>query len=242
MTLSSTGKRRRRYLWTPQLDEMLEHGYRSGPDTLRMMIRKIQALTGWPRQACWDRARKLGIAKKRTSEMRRWTKPEEDHLIQYAGSRNVRHLARQLKRTEKSVREKLATMKIDNRTGISARVSDGHTKMELAQYLGRSPKTIQRWIDWGWLKGRYEGKQREDDTLRITDEDFRTFWRKHPTEAPFHSLSVEGLEWFLSVMVDIPMNQVMGDPLARHERRQQRKQTRQADPIAYDQIQSGNQQ
>ncbi len=242
MRPSTERKRRAHYLWTPQLDGLLEHGYQSGLATLRLMIRKIQALTGWPRQACWDRARKLGIANKRTSEVRRWTKAEEEFLIQYAGSRNVRYFARQLKRTEKSVREKLATMKIDNRTGISARVSDGHTKMELAQYLGRSPRTIQRWIDLGWLKGRYEGKQREDDTLRITDEDFRAFWKRHSTEAPYHNLSLEGMQWFLSVMVDIPLNQVMGDPLARHERRQQRKESRQADPTSFEQIQPDNQQ
>ena len=240
MTQVSDRKHRRRYLWTSQLDDILEHGYRSGLNTLRLMIKKIQAMTGWPRQACWDRARKLGIANKRASEMKRWTTDEENFLIQYTGSKNIRHLARQLKRTEKSVREKLATMKVDNRTGISARVSDGHTKMELAQYLGRSPRTIQRWIDLGWLKGRYEGKQREDDTLRITDEDFRAFWRKHPAEAPIHSLSTEGLQWFLSVMVDIPLNQVMGDPLARHERRQQRKESRQTSPISYEEIHSEN--
>jgi len=87
----------------------------------------------------------------------------------------------------------------------------------------RSPKTIQRWIDLGWLKGRYEGKHRKDDTLRITDEDFRSFWKKHSCEMPFHTLSPEGMQWFFSVMIDIPMNEVRGDPLARQERRKQKK-------------------
>ncbi|PYV37214.1 MAG: hypothetical protein DMG06_28705 [Acidobacteria bacterium] len=185
------------------------------------MTRKIHALTGWPLQACWDRARKLGLSHKRAG-FRRWSKEEEDYLLQYAGSKNIHYLARQLKRTEKSVREKLATMRIDSRVGISARVTDGHTKMELAEYLRRSPKTIQRWIDLGWLKGRYEGKHRKDDTLRITDEDFRSFWKKHPWEMPFHMVS-KGMQWFFSVMIDIPMNEVRGDPLARQERRKQKK-------------------
>lgn len=113
--------------------------------------------------------------------------------------------------------------------GISARVTDGHTKTELAQFLGRSPKTVQRWIDQDWLKGRYEGKQRADDTLRITDEDFRSFWKKHPWEVPFHTLSRDGMEWFFSVMIDIPMNETRGDPLTRHERRLRRKEAAQAE-------------
>lgn len=169
-------------------------------------------------------ARKLGFSRKR-SNFRRWSKREEDFLLQYAGSRNVHQLAQQLKRSEKSVREKLASMKIGSRVGISARVTDGHTKTELTQFLGRSPKTVQRWIDQGWLKGRYEGKQRADDTLRITDEDFRSFWKKHPWEVPFHTLSRDGMEWFFSVMIDIPMNEVRGDPLARSQRRKEKELT-----------------
>jgi hypothetical protein len=185
---SDARKTRRRYDWTAELDALLEREFRSGCDQGRSATRQICPLTGWPFQACWDRARKLGFSRKR-SNFRRWSKREEDFLLQYAGSRNVHQLAQQLKRSEKSVREKLANMKIGSRVGISARVTDGHTKTELTQFLGRSPKTVQRWIDQGWLKGRYEGKQRADDTLRITDEDFRSFWKKHPWEVPFHTLS-----------------------------------------------------
>ena len=215
---AETRSARRCYRWTAELDALLERGYKGGLGLRRAVTRKIQTLTGWPLQACWDRARKLGWSQKRTA-FRRWSNEEEDFLLQYAGSRNIHYLARRLKRTEKSVREKLASMRIGSRLGISARVTDGHTQTELAEFLGRSPKTIQRWIEMGWLKGRYEGKHRKNDTLRITDEDFRVFWKKHSGEVPFHTLSRDGMEWFFSVMIDIPMNEVRGDPLARHERR-----------------------
>src|SRR2546426_3502388 len=129
-------KLRRRYSWTTELDSLLERGYKEGPAERRAMTRKIHMLTGWPLQACWDRARKLGLSHKRVG-FRRWSKEEEDYLLQYAGSKNIHYLARQLKRTEKSVREKLATMRIDDRVGISARVTDGHTKMELAEYCNK---------------------------------------------------------------------------------------------------------
>jgi hypothetical protein len=212
---------RRRYSWTEELDFLLERGYRAGLAERRTAIDRIESITGWPRQACWDRARKLGFSQ--GSNYRRWSVREESILLRYAGSRSVHLLAMQLERTEKSIREKLARMRIGSRQGVSARVTDGHTKTELAQFLGRSPVTIQRWIDYGYLRAKHEGKQRQDDTLRISDEDFRSFWKKRPWEVPFRTLSRDGLEWFFSVMIDIPMNEVRGDPLARAERRRNKQ-------------------
>jgi hypothetical protein len=34
------------------------------------------------------------------------------------------------------------------------------------------------------------------------------FWKKRPGEAPFHTLSRKGMEWFFSVMIDILINEV----------------------------------
>jgi len=214
-------RNRRRYSWTEELDSLLERGYRAGLTERRTAIDRIESITGWPRQACWDRARKLGFSQ--GSNARRWSASEESILLRYAGSRSVHLLALQLERTEKSIREKLARMRIGSRQGVSARVTDGHTKSELAQFLGRSPLTIQRWIDSGYLRAKHEGRQRQDDSLRITDEDFRSFWKKRPWEVPFRTLSRDGLEWFFSVMIDIPMNEVRGDPLARAERRRNKQ-------------------
>jgi hypothetical protein len=227
-----TARSRRRYLWTAQLDTILEQGYGKGAAGRRIAVDHIQQVTGWPKQACWDRARKLSLSHKRSYRTRPWTKEEEDYLLNFVGSRSVRLIAQRLKRTESAVRTKLKLMS-ETDSLLSARVRDGHTKMELSKYLGRSPKTIQSWIDRGWLKGRYEGKQRSDDTLRITDEDFRTFWKNHPSAVPLYTLDQEGLEWFVSVMFDIPLNQTLGDPLARQERRNRKKGVTQSNaPIA----------
>ena len=69
-----------------------------------------------------------------------------------------------------------------------------------------------------------QGRNRKDDTLRITDEDFRSFWKKHPWEVPLYRLSHEGLLWFCSVMFDVPPGDYFGDPLDRRLRRLERKQ------------------
>ena len=204
------GNARSQYKWTPDLDLMLEQGYRDGGSKRRQAINRISQLTGWPRQACWDRARKLGLTQRRHSVPKRWTQAEERRLSEIVGYRNAHLIAQELNRSVLAVRTKLKRMDT-----TSIRVREGCTKSELAQFLGRSPKTIQRWIDLGWLKGTYEGKQREDDTFRISDADFRAFWRAHPTEIPFHTLSRDGLEWFLSLMVDVPKIRVSSRPSTR---------------------------
>jgi len=175
-------------------------------------------VTGWPRQACYDRARKLGLGVERRS----WTSEEDKYLMDFLGSKNLREIAKRLKRTVAAVRMRLGQLAEGRR--LSARVTDGHTKSELAQYLGCSRRTIQRWIDEGLLKGRYEGKNRADDTLRITDDDFRVFWKKHPWEVPIYRLDHDGLLWFCSIMFDVPPGDYFGDPLDRHNRRLERKQ------------------
>jgi DNA-binding CsgD family transcriptional regulator len=212
----------RRYDWTRQLDEILEQGYQLGPLERKKAVDRVSALTGWPRQVCWDRARKLGLSRHRPAPVRRWAAKEEEYLLSFLGSKSIRQIARRLGRSESAIRTKLKFLSRAGRT-LSARVSDGHTKVELARYLHRSVRTVQNWIDQGRLKARYEGKERTDDTLRVTDEDFRFFWSKHPWEVPLYTLDYEGLEWFCSVMLDVTMNQVMGDPLARRERRRQKK-------------------
>ena len=154
--------------WTPELDEILESGYEIGGKAKEEAIKRIQAQTGWPRHVCWNRARKLGLAQ---VHPRKWTEDEDKYLLDFVSSKNLREIAKRLKRTVAAVRKRLVHLGGERK--FSARVTDGHTKSELAQYLSCSRKTIQRWIDEGLLKGRYEGRNREDDTLRITDEDFR---------------------------------------------------------------------
>jgi transposase len=86
----------------------------------------------------------------------------------------------------------------------SARVRDGLTRRALAQLIGSSTKTIQKWIDLGWLKGSHEGKNRDDDTFRISDEQFVEFWRNHPEQVAVHRWNREGLEWLVRLLGETP--------------------------------------
>src|SRR5262249_21453832 len=188
-------KRRRQYSWTLELDSLLKQGYRFGLAGERAAIDRIQRRTGWPRQACWDRARKLGLAQKRLSSPRQWTPSEDESLVDLAGSRNVRLIAKRLNRSVPAVRKRQRRF-----TERSARVREGLTKRGLAELIGSSPKTIQKWSDLGWLQGSHEGKNRDDDTFRISDEQFLEFWRNHPEEVTVHRWNREGLEWLVGLL------------------------------------------
>ena len=212
----------RQYNWTPELDAMLAEGYRGSGGIKVAAIRRIQAQTGWPRYVCWNRARKLQLARNNHTGNRSWSETEDKYLLDFVGSKNPREIAKRLKRSVSAIRARVRFLGKDRR--ISMRVQDGHTKEELAKYLGRSKKTIQNWLDQGWLKARYEGKNRKDDTLRVTDEDFRSFWKQHPWEVPFYKLSHEGLLWFCSVMHDVPPAFTFGDPLDRKQRQEEEQE------------------
>ena len=199
------GEQRRQYLWTPQLDALLEEGYRAGRSGRRVAFCRIQRLTGWPRQACWDRARKLGLTVCRGSPLRPWSTEEDQRLKNFAGTHNIWVISHKLNRSAAAVRSRLRRI-----GGSSTRVREGTTKSELAKIMGRSRRTVQAWIDLGWLMGRYEGKQRSDDSFRISDRDLYEFCRNHPEELVFHRWTREGLEWFLAIEA-----QLSTAPLAR---------------------------
>ena len=188
-------KKRRKYPWTSELDSLLEQGYRAGLSGQRAAIDYIQRRTGWPRQACWDRARKLGLAQKRSMAPRQWTTIEEQRLINLAGRKNVRFIAQHLRRSVAAVRKRLRHL-----GQMSTRVREGSTKNQLAELIGSSPKTIQKWIDVGWLKATYEGKNRSDDSIRISDKQFLEFWRRHPEQVLVHRWNREALEWLVLLL------------------------------------------
>ena len=153
---------------------------------------------------CWDRARKLGLAQKRSTSLRRWTIFEEQALMNLVGTKSVRLIAQKLNRSVPSVRTRLRRMNMS-----SARVREGMTKTDLAVLLGRRKETIQSWIDQGWLRSRHEGKLRLDDTVRVSEHDLLEFWQKHSEEIPFYRWSREGLEWFLSLISELAVNRTL---------------------------------
>src|SRR5262249_8286712 len=112
-----------------------------------------------------------------------------------AGSKNVGLIAKRLNRSVPAVRKRLRRF-----TERSARVREGLTKRGLAELIGSSPKTIQKWIDLGWLQGSHEGKNRDDDTFRISVVLFSEFCRNLLEQVAVHRWNREGLEWLVVLL------------------------------------------
>src|SRR5579863_6995652 len=68
----------------------------------RMLVTKLVAVSGNPRDACLRFLRELGINQKRT--YREWTKPEQQRLMDLVSSMPVEEAAKILRRPATSVR------------------------------------------------------------------------------------------------------------------------------------------
>ncbi len=99
---------RARYRWTRELDILLREGYRGGPDAKQRAIDQICLRTGWPRQACWDRARALDLVISTDQHHRRqWRDEEIARILSHRPRQRIAELAAELGRSVRSVREKL---------------------------------------------------------------------------------------------------------------------------------------
>ena len=143
-----------RYHWTGEFDRMLDDGYRAGRIGVRRAIDTITQTTGWPRQACHDRSRKLGLTAIHGTSLRRWTDNETTLLVRSSGRKVLRTIATELGRTPEAVRQKLL------KSGYR-RELDAFSKETLAVLLHKSSGTIQRWIDDGWIETYKEGGARK---------------------------------------------------------------------------------
>lgn len=67
-----------RYVWTEELNRILQEGYRQGGEAQLSAVEKIQRLTTWPKHACYRQAASLGLTQQHMQY--NWT-PELDELL-----------------------------------------------------------------------------------------------------------------------------------------------------------------
>jgi len=151
----SSETRRGKATWTPDDDQVLSDGYRKGWSGKRQAIHElIKRHPDWQPHVIWKRAAKLhlgGKTSKRSQERSRlpWSDHDHDLLLNLAGYKTPRMIARLLHRSEAAVRYHLMIL------GKSSRVHlEGFSRKELAADLHLGKKTIQRLIVEGLLEVR----------------------------------------------------------------------------------------
>lgn len=117
------------------------------------------------------------------SSGRLWTRSEEETLIEAASTQTVSEIARNLGRSEASVRLKLKSL------GYSQSDLAGFKVKDLAVMLDVTIRQVRRWRQKGYLKGR---------SGRITEESFIKFCRVHVEKIPYAQLGWDAKVWLRS--------------------------------------------
>lgn len=164
-------KRRRLHtpsIWSAEDEEILGNGYHGGWREKRKAISQLlKRHADWRPHVIWQHARKSGLVQKlRKRGQERsgaaWSEEDNRMLLDLAGYKRVRVIAKMLHRSGAAIRYQLATL------GESSRVHrEGFARTALARDLHLSTKAIRRLIAEGLLEVRDPRITRESlDCLR----------------------------------------------------------------------------
>ena len=142
-------------VWTAEDDQTLALGYEKGWSGKRAAVRELlKRHPGWRPHVIWKRAAKLKLARKVSKRWQdrshaAWSEHDNQVLLNLAGYKTARAIARMLHRSEAAIRYHLTLL------GKSARVHlEGFSRQELARDLHLGKKTLQRLIVEGLLEVR----------------------------------------------------------------------------------------
>lgn len=145
----------RRAAWSPEDDQLLRQGYEKGWEGKQRAVRELlRRHPDWRPHIVWRRAAKLGLSGKSINRRRAragqpWSENDDRILLNLAGYKHARVIAKILHRTESAVRYRLAVL------GKSSRYHrEGYARRALAEELHFGSRTIQRLIVDGLLEVR----------------------------------------------------------------------------------------
>jgi hypothetical protein len=144
-----------RSVWSSEDENILREGYHAGWQGKRDAVRQLLRLhPDWRPHVIWQHAGKNRLIQrisKRGQERSRlaWTEDDDRTLLDLAGYKSVRMIAKMLHRSEAAIRYHLTTL------GKSSRVHvEGFARSALASELHLSVRAIQRFIVKGLLEVR----------------------------------------------------------------------------------------
>lgn len=146
---------RRRPIWNHEDEEVLCEGYRNGWRGKREAVRELlRRHADWRPHTVWRHAAKLGLVDRKEVKGQdrthlAWSAEDDGILLDLAGYKSARAIAKQLHRSEAAVRSRLCIL------GKSSRLdSDGFSRHALARDLHLSSRTVQKLIVEGLLEVR----------------------------------------------------------------------------------------
>ena len=164
-----------RSVWSPEDERILREGYQAGWQGKREAVRRLlKHHPEWRPHVIWQYARKSGLVhrtSKRGQERARlaWTEEDNRMLLDLAGYKSVRVIAKVLHRSEAAIRYHLTTLGKSSRAHV-----EGFARSALASELHISTGAIQRFIVEGLLEVR---------DPRITRESLDCLRQSYPLQA-----------------------------------------------------------
>jgi hypothetical protein len=163
------------YPWDAEKDARLRRCYNySGRRDLSRALTRLASELRYPRTVLRRRAEQLGVTMWRHV---RWTPAEITILEEYAGSKTVGWISRQLKKRTGRGRSYNSVKCKAEEIGRSLRLSDGYSKRDLAELFRTTEFTVAKWFAKAWLATDRNG--------RVSEETVRRFIKQHPNEWHF---------------------------------------------------------
>lgn len=144
-----------RSIWSPEDERILRDGYQAGWQGKREAVRRLlKRHPDWRPHVIWQHAGKLGLVQRISNRNQQrthlpWSEHDDRTLLDLAGYKSARVIAKVLHRSEAAIRYRLTTL------GKSSRVHvEGFARSALAGELHLSTGAIQRLIVDGLLEVR----------------------------------------------------------------------------------------
>lgn len=144
-----------RAVWSPEDEQLLRSGYAGGWAAKQRAVRELlKRHPDWRPHIVWRRAAKLGLARSNPKRRREragctWSDDDDRILLNLAGYKHAKVIAKILQRSESAVRYRLAVL------GKSSRFhKEGYARRALAEELHLGIKTVQKLIVDGLLEVR----------------------------------------------------------------------------------------
>ena len=194
--------KRRMFRWPKQARELvreykeqISRSQEHNETGRRILVTKLAAISGNPRDACLRFLCELGVHQKRA--YRDWMKSEQQRLLDLIVTMPVEEAAKVLGRPAGSVRAMLHRLGMGGKTG-----REWFTKFSLSRALHTRPDEIQKWIDLGWLKSRALSTAGTKANI-IHPDDFCEFVKEHGRAVVGRRLTYDAL-WFVQNYVFPP--------------------------------------
>lgn len=173
------------FLWSSEDEEILRNGYNGGWQEKRKAIScLLKHHPEWRPHVIWQHARRNGLVQKLPKRGQErsgaaWSEEDNRVLLDLAGYKRVRVIAKMLHRSEAAIRYQLATLGESSRTH-----QEGFARTSLARDLHFSTRAIQRLITEGLLEVRDPRVTRES-LASLRQAGTLEAWRKNETEGLF---------------------------------------------------------